>query len=143
MRRRDLGLVDWDDGRQGANAQTGNDSAQHHHGHARCESLQGTANEEDHGPVEDRASAADDVADLAHQQRRYQRTDLENGDHGAYLAPRGLVEVITEVRAPGGEDTSQLRGLDRKGEGEGDGGDKVLRDNARHHALVISKEEHA
>lgn len=50
------------------------------------------------------------------------------------------MEVITEVRAPEGEEIAvscKLRGR------RGTKGDKVLRDNARHHALVISKEKHA
>lgn len=101
MRRRDLRLVHRNDGGQRANAYTSNDSAEHHHGHACREGLQGASNEEDHGPVEDGAPSTNHVSNFSDEKGRYKGTDLENGNHSPYLGPRWLVEVGPEVGAAG------------------------------------------
>lgn len=101
MWRRNLRLVDRNDGGQGTNAHTSNDSAQHHHGHACREGLQGASDEEDHGAIEDGAPSTNDVSNFANEKRRYEGTNFEDGDHSPYLGPRGLVEVVLEERATG------------------------------------------
>lgn len=60
---RDLGLVDGNNGRQHTNAQTGNNTAKHHHGHRGSKRLQTTADKKDARTVENRSSAANYVTD--------------------------------------------------------------------------------
>jgi hypothetical protein len=97
--RRDLRLVDGNNGRQGSHTETGDDSAQHHHGHAVCTRLQSSTDDEDQGAVQDCLASAEDVANAADTQGRYESADLEDGNHGAQLGGGRLVEVGLEVHA--------------------------------------------
>lgn len=116
MGRRNLRLVDGDNCRQKADANAGDCSSKKHRPEPESKGLNSAAKDKDERAVEDGFSAANDVADASHEQRRDQSADFQNGHHGADLGTRGLVEVVQKVG--GGDD-------------------------ARHYTLIITEQKHA
>lgn len=96
---RDFRLVNWHNGREGTNAQTSNDTTDHHHGNTCGKCLKSTANEEYDGAIEYSPSAADHITNTSHKERGYECSNFENCNHSTNCSPRRLVEVIFEVPA--------------------------------------------
>lgn len=96
---RNLGLVNGDNGRQCTDPKTGNDSTNHHQGHACGKGLEGSPDEEDYRAVENGLSTTDQITDASYQKRGYERSDLKDGHHGTNRGTGRLIKIIAKVRS--------------------------------------------
>lgn len=96
-RYRNFRLVDRYNGRQGADAETSNDTPNNHHRDTVCKCLKSTTYEENDRAIENGFPAADHIADASNKKGGYKCTHFKDGNHSPDGSAGGLVEVILEI----------------------------------------------